>query len=461
MKDIVVVAGTRPEIVKLAPVMWALESIGKSFVLVWSGQHYDYELSRIFFQELGLSDPDFDLDVRSGSHGEQTARVMTGVEGVLRRLGDGGIVVAEGDTNTVLGASLAAVKAGWLFGHVEAGLRSFNRVMPEEINRVVAGAIANIHFAPSVNAVLNMLYEGVEPWRIHLTGNTIVDAVHSLLPKIREYGEKILGELGVEGSFGLVTLHRAENVDDPVRLKRILSALREVSRDVKLVFPIHPRSRRRLSEYNLWSLLEGSSIRVVKPLGYFEFLGLLSRAQLVFTDSGGVQEEALTLAVPCITLRYNTERPETVWIGTNFLVGDDRKRIIETTRYVIENRDRIIARIMNTENPYGDGRAGIRIAEILKRIVEDEGKYEHYAYIEPDYRDLDQPIYVLVSGDKFAGLRIRDIHREYPGLIITLVYDEKGKPVIPYPDRIVREGWRLRIWGPRKLVDSLIKDMEV
>ena len=456
-KRIVFVAGTRPELVKFLPVIVALNKLEVSYCFVWSGQHYDYELSRVFFEELGLPEPDFDLDVRSGSHGEQTARIVMGVERVLRGLSGGGVVVAEGDTNTVLGASLAAVKSGWLFGHVEAGLRSFNRVMPEEINRVIAGAVANIHFAPSVCAVLNLLYEGVVPWRVHLTGNTIVDAVYGVLLRVRKRGEKTLEELGIDGEFGLVTLHRAENVDNPGRLKRILSGLREASRETKLVFPMHPRTRKRLSEYNLWGLLEGSGIVVTKPLGYFEFLGLLSRAQLVFTDSGGVQEEALTLAIPCITLRYNTERPETVWVGGNFLVGDDPKRIVEATKYVIEYRDRIVAKIRNTENPYGDGRAGIRIAEVLKEIVENEHEYKRYAYVEPDYRDLGQPTYALVNGDRFAGLSIKDIHRNYPGLIITLIYDEKGNPVIPYPDRTIKNGWKLRVWGPRKVVESLFR----
>lgn len=453
---IVVVAGTRPEAVKLAPVMWALRSLGVGFVFVWSGQHYDYEMSSVFFEELGLPEPDFDLDVRSGSHAEQTARIMVGVEDVLKRLDGGGVVVAEGDTNTVLGAGLAAVKYGWLFGHVEAGLRSFNRVMPEEVNRVVAGAVASVHFAPSIDAVVNLLYEGVVPWRIHLTGNTVVDAVHRVLPKIREYGEKVLSELSLSGDFGVVTLHRAENVDDPVRLGRILSALIEVSRDLELVFPVHPRTRRRLTEFNLWRMLEESGIKVVKPLGYFEFLGLLSRARVVFTDSGGVQEEALVLAVPCITLRYNTERPETVWVGGNILVGDDPERITKAARYVLEHGEEIAKRLRSIENPYGDGKAGERIARVLKGIVEDKETYNRYAYKEPDYRDLGDPTYVLVDGNVFAGLAVEDFHRRYPGLMITLIYNEEGKPVVPFPDRIIERGWKLRIWGPRKILESFL-----
>jgi len=457
LKQIVIVAGTRPEAIKLAPVIWSLKDFGIDFTFVWSGQHYDYELSKIFFEELGLPEPSFDLDIRSGSHAEQVARIMVSIEGVLRRLNSGGVVVAEGDTNTVLGASLAVVKSGWLFGHVEAGLRSFSRVMPEEINRIVAGAVANLHFAPSVNAVLNLLYEGVPPWRVHLTGNTIVDAVYSVSPKIREYGEKALRELNIDGDFGLVTLHRAENVDNPIRLGRILSALREISRELELVFPIHPRTKKRISEFNLWNLLEGLGIRVVKPLGYFEFLGLLSRAQVVFTDSGGVQEEALTLAVPCITLRYNTERPETVWVGGNFLVGDETGRIINVAKHVLEHREEIVRKIKSSENPYGDGRAGERIAKMIKKIVEDEETYNRYAYKEPDYRDVGDPTYILVEGSKFAGLKVEDFHREYLDLMITLIYDENGNPIIPFSDRVIKSNWKLRIWGPRKLIEKLFK----
>jgi len=456
-RKIVIVAGTRPEAIKLAPIIWSLKDLGLDFIFVWTGQHYGYEMSKIFFDELGLPKPDIDLDVRSGSHAEQVAKIIIGVENIVRGFDNSGIVIAEGDTNTVLGAGLAAVKSGWLLGHVEAGLRSFSRIMPEEINRVVVDTIANIHFAPSINAVLNLLYEGITPWRIHLVGNTIVDVVYNIMHKIRDSEEKILEELNINEKFGLVTLHRAENVDNPSRLKRILSALKEVSKDIELVFPIHPRTRRKLSEFNLRNLVNDSRIKIIKPLGYIAFLGLMSKAQLVLTDSGGVQEEALTLAIPCITLRNNTERPETVHVGGNFLVGDDPRRIIEMSKYVLEHREEIVRRIKSFENPYGDGRAGERIARILKEIVEDEETYDRYAFKEPDYRDVGDPIYILVEGDKFAGLKVEDFQKEYPNFIITLIYDENGKPIIPFPDRTIKNTWKLRIWGPRKHIEKLLR----
>jgi len=275
------------------------------------------------------------------------------------------------------------------------------------------------------------------------------------LPKIREYQEKVLGEFNINENFGLVTLHRAENVDNPNRLKRILFALKEISRDIELVFPIHPRTKRKLSEFNLWNLVNNSKIKIIKPLGYFEFLGLMSRAQVIFTDSGGVQEEALTLAIPCITLRNNTERPETVHVGGNFLVGDEPRRIIETSKYVLEHREEIIRKIKSFENPYGDGKAGERIARVLKKIIEDEETYNRYAFKEPDYRDVGDPTYILLEGDKFDGLKVEDFQRDHPSLIITLIYDKNGKPIIPFPDRIIKSAWKLRIWGPRKHIERL------
>ena len=455
---IMLVAGTRPEVVKLAPVVLALEKLKMGFVFVWSGQHYDYELSRIFFEEFGGLVPDYDLGVGSGSHGTQTARVVQGVEEVLERIGGRGAVVAVGDTNTVLGAGLAAVKMGWVFAHVESGLRSFDRYMPEEINRVVADHIANILFAPSIHAVLNLLYEGIDPWRIWLTGNTVVDAVKMVMPRVEKERNKMLAELGIDKPYVLVTLHRAENVDHVDRLSSILKGLREISKEIQLVFPIHPRTRRRIKEFGLEQLLEG--LKIIKPVGYIEFLALLSGAEMVFTDSGGVQEEAFTLGIPCITLRRNTERPETVWLGGNILVGDDPRRIVEAYRYIAEHREEIVKRIRGVENPYGEGKAGERIANVLKRLAESPELLARYLYsreTEPDYRDSDYPTHAIVDGSVFEGMRIESVHQQYRGMYITLIYDERGRPLIPYSDTVIKKDWRLRVWGPRKTVKSLIR----
>jgi len=458
LSNIIVVVGTRPELVKLFPVIAMLNRLGVRYCFVWSGQHYDYELSRVFFKELGGLVPDYDLGVGSGSHGFQTARVVQGVEEVLKKIGGKGVAVAVGDTNTVLGAGLAVVKAGWVFAHVESGLRSYDRYMPEEINRVVADHIANILFAPSIQAVLNLLYEGIDPWRIRLTGNTVVDAVKMVMPRVEKERDKILAELGIDKPYALVTLHRAENVDHVDRLSNILKGLREVLKEIQLVFPIHPRTRRRIEEFGLGYLLNG--LRIIKPVGYIEFLALLSSAEMVFTDSGGVQEEALTLGIPCITLRKNTERPETVWLGGNILVGDDPRRIVEAYRYVAEHREEIVKKIRSVENPYGDGRAGERIANILKRLAEDRELFTRYSYsreTEPDYRDSDYPTHIIIDGSMFEGMKVEGVHQQYRGMYITLIYDERGRPLIPYSDTIIRRGWRLRVWGPRKTVESLAR----
>ena len=456
-EEIIFIAGTRPELIKLYPIIYRLKYRGcTEFLLVWSGQHYDYELSHIFFEEFSGLMSDLDLGVGSGSHGVQTARVIEGIESVLRRLSGRGVVIAVGDTNTVLGAGLAAVKSGWVFAHVESGLRSFDKYMPEEINRVIADHIANVLFAPSSQAVINLLYEGVEPWRIFLTGNTVVDAIRMTMPRVEKERDKVLAELNIEEPYTLVTIHRAENVDHVDRLQNILKGLKEVSKKIQLVFPIHPRTRRRIEEFGLKYLLEG--LKIIKPVGYIEFLALLSGAEMVFTDSGGVQEEAFTLGVPCITLRRNTERPETVWFGGNILVGDDPKRIVRTYRYVSEHREEIVKRIKGVENPYGDGRAGERIADVLKRLVENDEFFNRYSYskkTEPDYRDSDYPTHVIIDGGSFEGLKVEEFHQRHQGVYITLIYDERGKPLIPYSNVVIRRGWRLRVWGPRKTVESL------
>lgn len=455
-KSIYIVGGTRPEAIKLFPIIYHLKSSAMPFIFIWSGQHYDYEMSRIFFEEIGIR-PDYELGVGSGTQGVQVAKIIQSIEDFLGRTNEKGILVAVGDTNTVLGASLAASKMGWIFAHVEAGLRSFDRYMPEEINRLVADHVANIMFAPSTQAVLNLLYEGLDPWRIYLTGNTIVDAVKMISPRVEKERDRVLSELGVEEPYALVTLHRAENVDHADRLGRILKSFKDISREIQLIFPLHPRTRKRIEEFGLDKLLSG--IKVIKPLGYFEFLSLLSKAEVVFTDSGGVQEEAFTLNVPCITLRRNTERPETVWLGGNILVGDDPERIINAYKYVRDNRGKIVEKIRLSNNPYGDGKAGERITNILKLLVEDYEFFKKYAYDinnEPDYRDLDYPNYIVINGSAFEGITIKDFHEKFPGTYITLIYDEKGRPVIPYSDIVIKGTWKLRVWGPRKILEFLV-----
>jgi UDP-N-acetylglucosamine 2-epimerase (non-hydrolysing) len=269
------------------------------------------------------------------------------------------IVLVEGDTNSVLAGSLAAVKVGLDVGHVEAGLRSFDRSMPEEINRIVADHISQILFAPTEKARGNLLYEGIKEEKIHVTGNTIVDAVYQNLELAnKSLGKRVLESLGiVERNYFLATVHRQENVDNPKRFKGILEGLKLVQDyfGMPIVYPIHPRSRKMMKEYGF----DPGKIVLTEPIDYLSFLTLESRAKLVFTDSGGVQEEACILKVPCVTLRDNTERPETIEVGANTLAGAEPKRILEKTKLMIDDS-------RSWPNPFGDGKAGERIVSILE-----------------------------------------------------------------------------------------------
>jgi UDP-N-acetylglucosamine 2-epimerase (non-hydrolysing) len=367
---IMIVAGTRPEAIKLAPVIEWLDMLKVNYVFIWSGQHYDYEMSKIFFEQLGLPEPDENLDVRSGSQAEQTAKIMMRLEKTINKYKPA-IVVAEGDTNTVVATALTATKKLVPFAHVEAGLRSWDRTMPEEVNRIIADAIAELHFAPTELAAVNLMHEGVSLRKIHIVGNTIVDVVLKYQGVTLKEGSKLLDELDVEPyGYILATVHRQENTDNPWRLENIVKALVELSKHYPVIFPVHPRTKRRLNEYGLWQQLKSQkNIFILDPLGYFQFLGLLAQALIVLTDSGGVQEEACTLKVPTITLRYNTERPETVLVGINKVVGVAYRDVVREALLSIDNRDNIIKKATKRPNPLGDGKSGQRIAYVLKESL--------------------------------------------------------------------------------------------
>jgi UDP-N-acetylglucosamine 2-epimerase (non-hydrolysing) len=355
---VAIVLGTRPEIIKMSPIIRVLEKKSIDFFILHTGQHYSYNMDQVFFEQLKLPQPKYNLKVGSGTHAEETGKMMIGIEKVLLNEKPS-IVLVEGDTNSVLAGSLAAVKVGLDVGHVEAGLRSFDRSMPEEINRIVADHISQILFAPTEKARGNLLYEGIKEEKIHVTGNTIVDAVYQNLELANEsLGKSFLESLGiVEGNYFLATVHRQENVDNPKRFKGILEGLKLVQDyfGMPIVYPIHPRSRKMMKEYGF----DPGKIVLTEPIDYLSFLTLESRAKLVFTDSGGVQEEACILKVPCVTLRDNTERPETIEVGANTLAGAEPKRILEKTKLMIDDDRR-------WPNPFGDGRAGERIVSILE-----------------------------------------------------------------------------------------------
>lgn len=351
-----IVLGTRPEIIKMSPIIRECERRGLDYYLLHTGQHYSFEMDGVFFEDLGLPEPRYNLRVGSGRHGEQTARILAGVERVLDS-DRPDVVLVEGDTNTVLGGALAAVKLGIPLGHVEAGLRSYDRRMPEEVNRVLVDHCADLLFAPTEKARGILLGEGLDGEKIFVTGNTIVDAVHQNL-ELAGKRLGVLGELGVDpGGYFLATVHRQENVDDEERFRGIMEGLGAVHEEFGLpvLYPIHPRSRGRLKDFGI----EPEGVEIVESLDYLGFLMLESKARLVLTDSGGVQEEACILGVPCVTLRDNTERPETLEVGSNLLAGTDPGSIVERVEFMLKKHD-------GWMNPFGNGRAGERIIEILR-----------------------------------------------------------------------------------------------
>ena len=348
----VLVAGARPNFMKVAPVLWAAEAAGIRVTLVHSGQHYDHKMSDVFFDDLGMRTPDVNLGVGSGSQAEQTAAVMVEFE---RLVGDGSVdlVTVVGDVNSTIACSLVAAKLGLHVAHVEAGLRSRDWDMPEEINRVVTDRLSDFLFAPSPDGVANLRPEGYRDDQIHLVGNVMVDTLLANLDRARD--RSTLADLGLRrGEYGLVTMHRPSNVDDPEVFAGLVGALNRVAEHLSLIVPMHPRTRPRFEAASLHP-----SIQLIDPAGYLDFIALQDGARLVLTDSGGVQEETTMLGVPCLTMRENTERPITVDEGTNTVVGVDPGT-------VVANAERILAAAPDPRRPeLWDGRAADRIVEVL------------------------------------------------------------------------------------------------
>ena len=345
------IVGARPNFMKVAPVLNALkvrENVEQT--LIHTGQHYDINMSDVFFQQLGIPAPDMNLAVGSGTHARQTAEIMIRLEPiVLERQPD--IVLVYGDVNSTVATALVCAKLDIQIGHVEAGLRSFDRTMPEEINRLVTDQLSDLLFTPSEDGDENLRREGIPAKKVFRVGNVMIDSLLRLLPS----AQKVKLE-GLPDRYALVTLHRPANVDDSTTLKGILESLLEVNRDLAVVFPAHPRTRQRIADFGL----NAGQLRVLDPLPYVDFLGLQSRATVVITDSGGIQEETTYLGVPCLTVRENTERPITVLMGTNVLVGRDPEKLRRELSRVLEGKAK-----QGTVPPLWDGHAGERIADIL------------------------------------------------------------------------------------------------
>jgi UDP-N-acetylglucosamine 2-epimerase (non-hydrolysing) len=349
------VVGARPNFMKMAPVVREIRRRGLRSTLVHTGQHYDGPMSRVFFEELGMPEPDVNLEIGSDTPTRQTARIMMAFEDFcLRDRPD--IILVGGDVNSTVAVALVAARLGIRLGHVESGLRSFDRDMPEEINRVVTDHLSDFLFTTEESANVNLAHEGIPEARVHFVGNCMVDT-------LKQHVEQAVARAPWEGlglvpqGYGLLTLHRPSNVDSAPTLQRLMGALDEVARRVPILFPVHPRTVSRLSAAGM---AVPDAIRTCEPLPYQTFLGLMARAKVVLTDSGGIQEETSALGVPCLTLRENTERPVTVTHGTNRLVGTDREEIGR-------NVDRILAGDWPSgqQVPLWDGKASVRIVDIV------------------------------------------------------------------------------------------------
>ena len=351
------VVGARPNFMKAAPVVAELARRPDEFtsILVHTGQHYDDAMSEIFLEELGIGAPDHRLGIGSGSHAEQTARVMERLEPLLIELAPD-VLLVPGDVNSTLGASLAAAKLQIPIAHIEAGLRSFDRTMPEEINRVITDALSELLFVHSPDAVDNLTREGVDPDRVHMVGNTMIDTLLTMLPRIDALDTPT--RLGLRpGAYLVVTLHRPSLVDGPL-LAESMAALRRVAEEYTVVFPVHPRTRARLETHD--GSESGHRLRLLDPIGYLEFMSLVRGAAGVVTDSGGIQEETTFLGIPCFTLRANTERPITCTVGTNTLLGLAPERIAEVPELLDAMRSRPAA-----VPEFWDGHSSRRIVDVL------------------------------------------------------------------------------------------------
>lgn len=370
---IAIVLGTRPEIIKMAPIIDEIVERNIKLVLIHTGQHYDKEMSDNFFKDLEIPAPQYNIHVGSGSHGKQTGLMMEGIEEVLMDENPD-IVLVQGDTNAVLAGALVASKLHIAVGHVEAGLRSFDLTMPEEINRKACDVCSSMYFVPTEQSAINLLAEDISRKKLFITGNTVVDACfrHLKIAEKRGVEEESLKELNIDKMDNILTLtmHRAENVDDEDRLNNIINALSELD-EMNIIFPIHPRTRKNLEYFGLWDKLnEMNHVHITNPLSYLDFLLLTSKSTLVLTDSGGLQEESITLNVPALTLRYNTERPETVEAGGNILVGSDTDVILNNV-YKILNDKQFAENMKSAINPYGEGNAAKLILDAIEKYYKE------------------------------------------------------------------------------------------
>lgn len=359
---ICIILGTRPEIIKMSPVIRECQKRKINFFVIHTGQHYSYNMDKIFFMDLNLPLPKYNLEIGSGLQGEQTAKMIIGIEKILIKEKPS-VVLVQGDTNSVLAGAISASKLHITLGHIEAGLRSYDKNMPEEINRIISDHISDLLFVPTLVAKNNLIKEGIDYNKIILTGNTIVDSVFQNI-KIAEKKSNILNNLKLsKNNFFLLTIHRAENTDNKHRLLNIFKGIEKVLKKYNkfLIWPIHPRTKLKIEKYKISNFIyKYNNFKIIEPLGFLDFLMLEKNALLIMTDSGGVQEEACILNTPCVTLRDNTERPETIRVGANFIAGINPVKILKGVKKMVNTKK-------NWENPFGDGLASKKIIDIIFR----------------------------------------------------------------------------------------------
>ena len=454
MLKIILIVGARPQFIKSAPLiqeMLACPDI--ELKLIHSGQHYADEMSDIFFRQLNIPQPIENLGVGSGTHAIQTAAMLEGFEKTLLKYNPD-LVIVVGDTNTTLAGALATSKLQIPLAHVEAGLRSYDMNMPEEINRKLTDHCSSLLFSPTLNAAINLVNEGIPSERIFITGDTMVDTCRQHLFKTKD--STILERLKLEKKdYLLITLHRPENVDNEENLKSIIEALIELSEN-KIVFPIHPRTYHRLKEFGIMkTMYNASNIVIERPLDYLEFLFLMSKSKLVLTDSGGIQKEAFILRVPCLTLRYNTEWIETLDAGVNVLCGTEKENIVKNARSILEN-PRIEEKMISLPDIFGDGDASKRILKIiLEKYNNNELSIKRTNYLEERY-----PVYTtyfVEKGSKLDGFYLSELQRLLPKIKILLLYDASGNPIYPDDQIKILHRFVIHTHGPKDERSKLLK----
>ena len=365
-KPIILVVGARPNFMKIAPIYAELQSRGQELILLHTGQHYDDNMSKVFFDDLGMPKPDIYMGIGSGSHAYQTGTVMIEFEKICQEK-DPSMVVVVGDVNSTVACTIVCAKMGIPCAHVEAGLRSFDRDMPEEINRILTDSVADLLLTPSPDGDEHLRAEGIAEERIIRVGNVMIDSLYSNLT--RAESSSIQDELGLEDDYSILTLHRPSNVDDEGIFAGIISALEVIGKEIQIVFPMHPRTEKMAKQFSLYERIASiPKIKITGPVGYLDFVALMSNSKLVLTDSGGLQEETTALGIPCITLRENTERPITVTEGTNTIVGCDPELIKSTALDALTTGGKS-GRIPEM----WDGKTAHRIADVLINYIENNG----------------------------------------------------------------------------------------